>query len=340
MKSRLISFCCLVLLLQACLKDEVGRSNQEMFQFIWDEMDQNYGGFIVRKVNWDSIYTVYSAGAVASTSDEDLWKVSTEMLEVLDDGHIKLYDSNDDKSFSPGRADRDAAKKEFDISMIKETYLENFTSIPTDDEEFIYGHIRNENIGYIHLPNFEYDGSNWHEKVDDAVHELKETDGLLIDLRNNGGGSPLIDRFIASRFVVEEKFVFSIQTRNGEGHRDFDEATLYYASPEGDFQYVRPIVILTNHSTISAGEEFLLFLETQGHITIVGDTTSNALSSEAFERLLPNGWEFGFPNQLYTYPDGSSPEGIGIIPDLYIRNDTLDIQNGIDQVLEKGIRQL
>ena len=84
----------------------------------------------------------------------------------------------------------------------------------------------------------------------------------------------MLDKFIAYRFVKEEKLVFSIQTRNGKGHNDFDEPTLYYSKPEGALQYIKPTVILTNHSTVSAGEEFLLFLETQSHITIVGDTTA------------------------------------------------------------------
>ncbi|MFK8057755.1 MAG: hypothetical protein AB8F78_16630 [Saprospiraceae bacterium] len=53
--------------------------------------------------------------------------------------------------------------------------------------------------------------------------------------------------------------------------------------------------------------------------------------------MLPNGWELGFPTQFYLYPDGTSPEGVGIVPDIYLRNDTLDVQNGIDRELEKAI---
>lgn len=75
----------------------------------------------------------------------------------------------------------------------------------------------------------------------------------------------------------------------------------------------------------------------QPHVTVVGDTASNAFATETFVRLLPNGWELGFPTQFYLYPDGTSPEGVGIVPDIYLRNDTLDVQNGIDRELEKAI---
>ena len=204
----------------------------------------------------------------------------------------------------------------------------------------MYGTVQGKNIGYIYIPSFGFDGVSWFEEIDRIISELIDTDGLILDVRNNGGGSPIIDRYMAARFVAEEKVVFTIQTRDGPMHTDFDEPTTYFAKPEGAQQYTKNIVLLINHSTVSAGEEFALFLETQPHVTVVGDTTSNALSTVPFSRLLPNGWEMSIANQLYLYPDGTSPEGVGIVPDFYLRNDSLDIQNGIDEVLEKAIEFL
>lgn len=341
MRNRILCLVCILVTLQACLKDDIGTSNQETFQFIWDEFDQNYGGFIPRAVNWDSIYAVYQPQAILADTESELFAVCTDMLDLLDDQHIFLYSNNLGQGFSSGKeGDELFAEKEFDAAVVMSNYIEDFRLMDVEGENLIYGKIKNENFAYMYFPNFESDGMRWFEGIDTIIASFKDTDGLILDVRNNGGGSPIIDRYIASRFVLEEKLVFSIQTRNGPEHSDFDDPLQYFATREGDFQYTKNTIILTNHSTVSAGEEFILLLETQPHITVVGDTTSNAFSTTEFDRLLPNGWEFGYPNQLYTYPDGSSPEGVGIVPDFYIRNDSLDVQNGIDMVLEKAIDML
>ncbi len=339
MKARIVFIIIVMFAMQACLKDEMANSNQEIFMFVWNDMDQNYGGFIPRNIDWEAIFVEYNELVNLSNDEDELWEICTEMLEQLNDGHIKLFNTNNDEGFSSGRGCRSLTAKEFDITNVKNNYIEDFKSILIDGEELIYGQIKNENIGYIYLPNFEYDGSDWHLEIDNILNELQNTDGLILDLRNNSGGTPLLDRYIAKRFVNEEKLVFYVQTRNGKEHDNFDEPTPYYATTEGT-QYKKDIFILTNKTTISAGEEFILFLASQNHVTIVGDTTAKAFSSESFRRLLPNGWEFGLPNQLYTYPDGSSPEGVGIIPDIYIKNDTIEVQNGLDKVLERAIEEL
>lgn len=341
MPNRFVYFLCILLTFQGCLKDDVGKSNQETFQFIWDELDQNYGGFSVRMVDWDHMYEIYYPQAALSETESELYDISEEMLNLLDDQHISIFSYNLDKGFSSGtEGDEFLAEAEFDLSVVTNNYLESFGSINAADELLIYGKLKKGNYGYIYIPNFEFNDERWFEEIDVILPQLEHTDGLIIDVRNNGGGSPIIDRFIASRFYSEEKHVFSIQTRNGPEHTDFDEPTQYFSTPEGSFQYTKNTIILTNHATVSAGEEFVLLLQTQPHVTVIGDYTSNAFSTTAFDRLLPNGWRISFPNQLYTYPDGSSPEGIGIVPDFYIRNNSLDVQNGIDMVLETGIEML
>lgn len=341
MKNKILFTFCVTIAFSSCLKDDIGTSHENTFQYIWDEMDQNYGGFGPRNIDWYAIYQTYYPQVQSSTTDRELWEVCTDMLDLLDDLHVVMYSSDLDEGYSSNTEfDEDLVEREFELDIVKDNYIEDFTTVLADEKDFVYGMIRGKNIGYIFIPNFEFNDSNWHEKIDDAIRFLQNTDGLILDVRNNDGGAPIIDRFMAARFVGEEKLAFTIQTRNGPNHDDFDAPTEYYSKPAGPLQYTNPTIALTNHAAVSAGEEFLLFLENQSHITVMGDTTSNAFSSVAFNRLLPNGWEFGYPNQLYLYPDGSSPEGIGIVPDIYIRNDSLDVQNGIDKILEQAIEML
>lgn len=329
----------------SCIKNPIENNPKEIFEFIWKDFDENYSSFPQRNIDWDAIHNEYSPQVSESTSRDELWNVLINMLDVLDDQHVGIVDTKDGKGFASGKLyDEVVKEKGFDIELVKRDFLDaDFKTISTDSdetdgEELTYGRIKNQNFGYLHLPNFS-DG-DWMESMDIIIADLMSTDGLILDVRNNGGGDPLAAEYVSGFFAATRVLAFNVQTKNGPGREDFDEKAPYYMEPRGDQQYTKPIVALTNHSTVSAGEEFLLYLITQNHVTVVGDVTSNAFSTTTFDRLLPNGFWYQLSHQLYTYPDGTSPEGTGIIPDILLVNDSLDVQNGIDMVLDRGILEL
>ncbi len=341
-KSIILTFTASLLLMMACLKNKelVEDTPTSIFEYVWNDFDQHYGGFEQRNVDWDAVYTQFAPRVNDNISDIELWNVLTEMMDLLDDQHVAITDTKTGKGFASGKLnDELLAEREFDLELIKTSYLaEDYQTLDSDGEDFVYGTIEGENIGYIHFPNFEEDV--WQLEFDNVIAELSTTDGLIVDDRNNGGGIPLSARFASGRFAQTKELAFNVQSKNGPGPNDFDEKSPYYMEPQGAQQYTKPIVALCNHSTVSAGEEFLLYLKTQEHIQIVGDSTSNALATPTFKRMLPNAWHYQLPTQLYTVADGSSPEGIGIVPDVYLRNDTLNVQAGLDEVLEFGVELL
>lgn len=324
----------------SCIKDPIENNPKEIFEFIWTDFDENYSSFPQRNIDWNAIHTEFSPQVNESTSRDELWNVLTNMLDVLDDQHVAIWDDKEGKGFASGKINDEVLKeKGFDIELIRNDFLDaDYKTIDADGEKVVYGKIKNQNFGYFHIPNFS--NEDWLESMDAIIADLMATDGLILDLRNNGGGDPLAAEYVSGFFAATKELAFNVQTKNGPGHQDFDEKAPYYMEPRGNQQYTKPIVALTNHSTVSAGEEFFLYLITQDHVTIVGDITSNAISSTGFDRLLPNGFRYQLSHQLYTYPDGTSPEGTGIIPDILLVNDSLDVQNGIDMVLDRGILEL
>jgi len=329
----------------SCIKDEIDTDNVSIFNAIWDEMDARYGGFQVRNIDWDDSYTRYAPLVNSSLTELELFQVCTDMLDELDDQHIGIRTSKIDGieyGFSSGKAnDEVLADKEFRLANILNNYLEDgFVTEDFGEDnvefQFAYGIIKDKNIGYIHFPHFETSSDDWHLQIDDATTFLKDTDGMIVDVRNNGGGFPIIDRHIAARFMKDDKFIFTIESRNGPDRNDFDEPAKYNSTPAG-VTYTKPIIALINKSTVSAGEEFMLYMQSQDHVTVMGTPTSNAFSGVGFDRFLPNGWLFRLPVQLYKYPDGSSPEGVGILPEITMQNDTIDINNGIDRIFEKAV---
>ena len=177
----------------------------------------------------------------------------------------------------------------------------------------------------------------WEEKMDQFIDGIKDTDGLIIDLRVNGGGFTPLGFYLAGRFAATKEFAFNIQTKNGPGHDDFDDPSPNYIEPTGNTQYTKPIILLTDQYSASNAEDFTIMLVTQDHVTHIGETTSGIFSNISLQRYLPNGWSVAFSHQLYTYEDGTSPEGVGIIPEIEVINTPADWNAGTDNVIEAAI---
>lgn len=323
-----------------CKKENIDYTNETLFNSMWTDFDENYAGFEARNVDWDSVYQVYHPQAQNSTTEADLWRIFTESLDVLYDAHVYL-DRPDGEGFESGSLYADPnIQFEFDRELVK-TYLEpDVQSVSTTGDYAFYGKIQNENIGYINIRNFGGEDEGWDEGFDRAVEELQNTDGIIVDVRNNPGGRDQVSSRIAGVFAETTELAYLKKTKNGPGRDDFDEPTSYYTEPQGALQYTKPVVVLINSYSTSAAEVFGLYMQNQNHIAFVGIPTATAFSDVSFTRFLPNGWAYSLSHQLYYYPDGTSPEGVGILPDVEWRNDPDDVAAGIDEVLEKGIELL
>jgi C-terminal processing protease CtpA/Prc len=137
-------------------------------------------------------------------------------------------------------------------------------------------------------------------------------------------------------FAKERKHAYNKQTKNGPGKDDFDEVQSFFMEPSPN-AYVKPVIVLINFYSVSAAEVFSMYMETQDHVQFLGRHTSQAFSDVSFERFLPNGWSYSMSHQLYSYPNGISPEGTGILPDIPLINDYNEVQAGIDRQLELAI---
>ncbi|MFZ4544914.1 MAG: carboxy terminal-processing peptidase [Saprospiraceae bacterium] len=125
-----------------------------------------------------------------------------------------------------------------------------------------------EKIGYIKLPRFYADfensnGSSCARDVATEVEKLKKENvkGLIIDLRNNGGGS-LRDVVQMSGLFIKEGPIVQVKSREvkPEVLRDYDK----------EVQYDAPLIILVNQGSASASEIMAAALQDYGRAVIVG----------------------------------------------------------------------
>jgi carboxyl-terminal processing protease len=310
------------------------------FNALWKTLDEKYGQFTVKEVDWDSLYNYYRAQISPATTENELWDIFSKLLTPLNDAHITLFNRDYSSWYTPWNIDFER-KKEFDAGLIKNKYL----SDPKTAGEGVltYGKIKNDNIGYIYISTFGpvSNGKNWVTDIDRVLEELSSSDGLIIDVRNNGGGFLVNVLYIASAFVDKKITYFFIRKKNGPGHNEFGEPVAKIVVPRFDEPlYKEKIILLTNRFSSSGSEATAQIFKNIPNAIQIGDTTTGALGEVTHVAQLPNGWTLNYPCTLTLTPDGNCLEGIGIPPVIHVENTREDIAAGIDKVLDRAISYL
>jgi carboxyl-terminal processing protease len=311
------------------------------FELFWQDFDRHYGLFQARGWDWDSIYRVYQPQVTTKITESDLWNVFKKMISYLDDSHTFIKNPSQNWFFQSGTEENSFIKAEFSLGIVKGKYLEVWENIPNtgsnDHDAYIYGKVKDRDIGYVYLSNTKIDDKDF---MDYVLRQIGQHNAIILDLRNNRGGDLLVAEAIAGHFADGEHFIYTIQERNGPSHADFAEKKKYYTHIKGSEHYSEPLVVLTDKMTHSAAEFLLLHLRAFKEVTQIGDTTSGDFSLTGMRRFLPNGWQYQYSVSMTLLPDGRSPDGIGHIPDVWIRNSAYNIQSDIDLVFEKALEYL
>jgi len=171
-----------------------------------------------------------------------------------------------------------------------------------------YGFIsENPRIGYIRV--FNYDGTS-DENTLLAIERMEEEqplDGLIVDVRHNPGSNS--DRDIA---------IFTTGTFGNTGPLR-DDATQVIFRIRGPVLWneTTPVTLLTGGSSHSAAEYFATAMQQSGRATLVGmPTAGNTEAITGFN--LADGSLIRLAFQNLVLPDGSTLEGVGVIPDLQV----------------------
>ena len=298
-----------------------------VFDEAWKVIDQHYALFPVKGVDWNNTYKEYRPQVTNSMTDIAFFRLISNMLETLKDGHVTLISPSDTSTYEGFFT---AFATNFNYSNLTNNYLKNDfkTSGPA-----IYT-IQN-NVGYIYYGSFRNDITE--AEVDKMMNEMKNTKGLIVDVRNNTGGkSANVDKLF-QRFITEKKLVKYEQIKDGPGHNDFLEPDPYYLSPAISF-YNHPVCVLTNRSCFSACNDFVLYMSGLANVTLVGDQTGGG-GGIPHDFILANGWKIQYTATSTLSPEKLSIEN-GILPDVNIGISSIEETNGKDPILEKAYQLL
>ena len=128
------------------------------------------------------------------------------------------------------------------------------------------------NVGYIKLPKFyssfeKEDGNSCAKDIAIEIEKLndKSVNGIILDLRNNSGGS-LQDVVDMSGLFIEEGPIVQVKPkgRSPYVHKDTDDKV----------QYDGPLIVMVNNFSASASEILAAALQDYGRAIIVGSTST------------------------------------------------------------------
>ncbi len=181
------------------------------------------------------------------------------------------------------------------------------------------------------------------EEFDKAFEKIRQSNGLIIDVRNNGGGNGGFAKKIVGRLIAEPLQSSCWKTRKYmPAYRAWGEKEQWHVGdisivkPRGNKPFLGPVVVLTGPGTISAAEDFLIPLHAGKRAVLVGEKTAGTTGQPLFIKL-PGGGKARICTKRDTYPDGREFVGVGVIPDIQAHNNMDDILSGRDAALEKAM---
>lgn len=184
-----------------------------------------------------------------------------------------------------------------------------------------------DGVGYIRLNCFHPDMA---DNIIFAIDSMKDTAGIVIDLRGNSCGLLKVRKLVAEKLVSEPALFWQFKTR----HECYD----IFLDPLEN-SYEGRVVILIDSMSGESSEEFAGCMQAIGRATIVGEHSRGAVLATEMIRL-PKGATFVFAVAQILTANDTILEGYGVVPDIEVPLDRYSLLKGKDPQLETALDYL
>jgi len=318
--------------LSSCEKALVGsdpaNSPNEVFEHLWTDVHHRYSYFELKEIDWHEVRDRYRPIIKDGMSEIELFEVLSDLLFELKDGHVNLT--------SPFNRSRnwdwfEDFPRNYNQGIINQNYLgKDFWITGPMDHQII------NNVLYINYRSF---GSNLTiAHVDAIVQRAAGLDGVIIDVRHNGGGNLSNAVRLAAAFTDESYTYGRVRIKNGSCPDCFSSWTDLRVNARSGMTYLGEVVVLTNRASYSTTTYFAEMMRVNPRVTLMGDQTGGGGGTPAFGEL-PNGWTYRFSSTQTLTNDGRHFEP-GIPVDIPVALEKSDEDNGVDTIIEHAIEHL
>ena len=325
-KALLYIIVCLATLVSCIDTDERPDTPVGNFESLWRIIDEHYCFFDYKQqeygLDWNAVYDKYKVRVNNNMTTVQLFEVLCDMLAELRDGHVNLSSSMDYGRYWTWQ---EAYPKNYSDTLERH-YMGTDYLIANG----LHYRVLDDNIGYIRCASFETPIGEGN--LDEMLSYLLFCRGLIIDIRNNGGGNLTVAERLAGRFVHEKTLVGYMQHKTGKGHQDFSGLEEIYLEPSSNVRWNKKVCVLVNRSVFSAANEFAVMMHCLPNVTLIGDHTGGG-SGLPMSNSLPNGWSVRF-SACPMYDNHQHQTEFGIEPDIAVALSNTSMAENKDDIIE------
>lgn len=314
--------------------EEYDNDNLGNFDALWTFIDGHYCFFKQKNIDWEAMGAKYRKEAEKAGTQRVLFDVMARMLAELEDGHVNLSSWFETSYYRKWWSDY---PQNYNERIVEQYYL-NFDYHALG--ALYYGILMPDNIGYLRIPTFSSGlGAG---NIDYILNYFSLCNGLIIDVRDNGGGDLTNVESYVNRFIDQPIVAGYLMHKDGPGHEDFSKPFEYVYKPveSPHLRWMKPVVVIANRSTFSAANNFVGIMKSIPGVKIVGATTGGG-SGMPISSELPNGWSVRVSSCRILDPEGKDTE-FGVEPSegwAVDMHPELALQ-GIDTILETAIKAI
>ena len=307
------------------LKPDPENKPTVIFEHLWSDINNRYAYFELKEIDWNAIGNDYRSQISDHMDEVELFNVLADMLYQLRDGHVNLT--------SP--FDRSRNWRWF------QDYPENYSQIIIDRDYLkkdflITGPLHNQVIDsvlYVNYRSFADQITKAH--LDQLMERAQPLKGVIIDVRNNGGGSLHNGAMLASCFVEQPLIYAQQRFKNGPGKDDFTSWQNMVIRPRDGQRFTGPVVLLTNRRSYSASNFFAQMMKVIPNAIVMGDNTGGGGGIPVYGEL-PNGWTYRFSASQAITPEGEHLE-ITVPADIKLDMLFFNEGGGTDTIIEAAL---
>lgn len=299
----------------------------EAFDKLWNAFDRHYAMFVLRpEVDWAKLREQYRPKALASQSPYEFADACAGMLKNLRDLHVWLTLGG---QYVPvyNRPRTKNANRGADFEILGNLH----------DERTICWAVTADHIGYLAIESLD------DEKIPglcgEALEHMRNTRGIILDLRLNGGGSEPLAEPIAGRFLEKPYVYASSQFRNGPAHTNLTAHDERVISPRGPWRYDRPVLVLIGQKCMSSAESFVGMMTGDPLAQTMGDHTCGSSGNPEIIQL-PLDMTVSVPRWIDYRPDGVPLDEKGFEPQIPFHPSPGAFEGHNDELLTAALARL
>src|SRR5690554_651508 len=309
------------------ISPDPSNDNLSNFDYLWEDVRNRYSFFELKEIDWDKVLDDFRPKVNERMSQQELFDLMADMLYELEDGHVNLtsaFDRSRNWDWYLGYP------ANFNQTLMERNYLRrNFR---------ITGPLRNQVIDsvlYVYYASFGSTIAPEHLEI--LLHRAAPLKGVIIDVRNNGGGSLANAKMLASGFNATDKEVPYARERRktGPGSDDFSEWKTLTIPVKKGRRFNGNVIVLTNRACYSATTFFAQMMKVLPNAQVLGDQTGGGGGAPSGGEL-PNGWQYRLSVSQTVNLNGEHIE-TGVPADIAVSQSNFDLNRGRDSLIEAAL---